>query len=84
MLFVTEYTQSHCMVQHIMGLFRYWTFLQYHQKSRKALKDLEGPMLHPFSLPANDRYFPFNIRYQQDMVFPITFVVVLQLSFVFK
>ena len=39
------------------------------------MKDLEGPKLQPFSLPAHDLCFLFNIHYQQDMVFPATLVV---------
>ena len=46
-------------------------------------ESLEGHSLHLFSLPAYDRRFLFDIRYQQDMVFP-TILFVLSLAFVLK
>lgn len=35
-------------------------------------ESLEGHSLHAFSLPVHDMTFPFDIRYQQEMVYPST------------
>lgn len=40
LLFFTEYTQSHGMAQHIMGLFHYWTSVSIPPEEQESL---EGP-----------------------------------------
>lgn len=37
-------------------------------------ENLEGHSLHASSLPVHDMTFPFDIRYQQEMVYPSTFL----------
>lgn len=73
LLFFPEYTRSHCRAQHIMRLINHcWTFVP---MKLEELEYLEGHSLHPFSFPASDKCFLFDIRYQQAMVSPTTLLV---------